>query len=68
VAARTARASPGASGATSRHWVEAHTAIAREYLARGRRLAVALDEPWPSSLEEASRELWRRELGIDLDR
>lgn len=47
--------------------IKAHTAIAREYLARARRLAVLLDEPWPTELERASRDLWRRELDIDLD-
>jgi predicted nucleotidyltransferase len=47
--------------------IDAHTAIAREYLARGRRLAATLDEPWPTALERASVDLWRRELGIDLD-
>lgn len=45
---------------------EAHTAIAREYLTRARRLAALLDEPWPSALESASLDLWRRELGIDV--
>jgi predicted nucleotidyltransferase len=47
--------------------IEAHTAIAREYLSRARSLAVLLDEPWPTELERASRELWRDELGIDFD-
>jgi hypothetical protein len=47
--------------------ISAHTAIAREYLARGRRLAAQLNEPWPVALEQASRDLWRRELGIELD-
>ena len=46
--------------------VEAHTAIAREYLTRARRLARDLGEPWPADLERASLDLWRRELGIDL--
>jgi predicted nucleotidyltransferase len=43
---------------------DAHAAIAREYLTRARRLAAALGEPWPTELEQASLELWRRELGI----
>jgi hypothetical protein len=47
--------------------IAAHTAIAREYLTRGRRLAALLDEPWPAALERASVELWRRELEIDLE-
>lgn len=47
--------------------IEAHTAVAREYLTRGRRLAETLGEPWPTELERASLDLWRRELGIDLD-
>lgn len=46
--------------------VEAHTAIAREYLGRGRRLAARLEEAWPSALERASLDLWWRELAIDL--
>jgi hypothetical protein len=46
--------------------VAAHTAIAREYLTRSRRLADLLHEPWPTALEKASLDLWRRELGIDL--
>jgi hypothetical protein len=46
--------------------LEAHTAIAREYLTRSRRLAALLDAPWPTALEKASLDLWRRELGIDL--
>lgn len=45
---------------------EAHAAIAREYLTRARRLAATLDEPWPTELERASLDLWRRELGITL--
>jgi len=47
--------------------IAAHTAIAREYLTRARRLAGALGEPWPDALEHASLALWRRELGIDLE-
>ncbi|MGH3471324.1 MAG: hypothetical protein ACRDPG_04660 [Nocardioidaceae bacterium] len=47
--------------------IDAHTAIAREYLTRGRRLAATLDEPWPRALEQASLDLWRRELGINLE-
>jgi Nucleotidyltransferase domain len=46
--------------------IEAHTAIAREYVTRGRRLASVLGEPWPGALEQASLDLWRRELDIDL--
>jgi hypothetical protein len=46
--------------------VEAHAAVAREYLTRARRLAAAVDLSWPEALERASLELWRRELGIDL--
>lgn len=46
--------------------VRAHTAIAREYLTRSRRLADVLGEPWPTALERASLDLWRRELGVDL--
>jgi predicted nucleotidyltransferase len=47
--------------------ISAHEAIARQYLARARRLAGLLDERWPAALETASRDLWRRELGIDLE-
>jgi hypothetical protein len=47
--------------------IDAHTAIAREYLTRARRLTAMLDEPWPTALEAASLDLWRRELGIDLE-
>jgi predicted nucleotidyltransferase len=54
-------------GSDPEQLLEAHTAIAREYLTRGRRLAAALQEPWPTALEQASLGLWRRELAIDLD-
>jgi hypothetical protein len=47
--------------------ISAHTAIAREYLTRARRLVALLDEPWPAELERASLDFWRRELGISLD-
>lgn len=53
-------------GSDPEQLVEAHAAIAREYLTRARRLATALGEPWPEAFEHASRDLWRRELGIDL--
>jgi hypothetical protein len=46
--------------------LEAHAAIAREYLRRARRLATVLDEGWPEALEKASLDLWRRKLGIDV--
>jgi hypothetical protein len=55
-----------AIGSDPEQLIEAHTAIAREYVTRARRLAAKLDEPWPTALEGASVELWRRELGIDL--
>ena len=54
-------------GSDPEQLIGAHTAIAREYLARARRLAALLDEPWPTALERASLDLWRRELGINLD-
>lgn len=54
-------------GSDPQQLIEAHTAIAREYLTRARRLATLLDEPWPTALEQASLDLWRRELGIELD-
>jgi hypothetical protein len=54
-------------GSDPEQLIEANTAIAREYLTRGRRLAARLDEPWPTALERASLDLWRRELDIDLD-
>jgi predicted nucleotidyltransferase len=54
-------------GSDPEELVSAHTAIAREYLTRARRLAVLLDEPWPTALEQASLGLWRRELGIHLE-
>jgi hypothetical protein len=54
-------------GSDPEQLIRAHTAIAREYLARARRLAARLDEPWPTELERASLDLWRRELGISLD-
>jgi predicted nucleotidyltransferase len=56
-----------AIGSDPEQLIEAHTAIAREYLSRGRRLAELLHEPWPAALEQASRDLWRRELDIDLE-
>jgi predicted nucleotidyltransferase len=55
-----------AIGADPERLVEAHTAIAREYLTRARRLAAATGEEWPDALEAASVALWRRELDIDL--
>jgi len=51
-------------GSDPEQLTESHAAIAREYLTRARRLAAALGEPWPTELERASLELWRRELGI----
>jgi len=54
-------------GSDPEQLIRAHAAIAREYLTRARRLTVRLDEPWPTELEHASLELWRRELGIHLD-
>ena len=55
-----------AVGSDPQQLIDAHTAIARQYLTRARRLAALLDEPWPAALEQASLDLWRRELGIDL--
>jgi len=54
-------------GSDPEQLISAHDAIAREYLPRSRRLAALLQEPWPTTLEQASLELWRRELGINLD-
>ena len=54
-------------GSDPEQLINAHSAIAREYLTRGRRLAALLDEPWPTALEQASLALWRRELGINLE-
>jgi hypothetical protein len=54
-------------GADPDELIKAHTAIAREYLTRARRLAAVLEEPWPTALEEASLDLWRRELGIEVE-
>jgi hypothetical protein len=54
-------------GSDPEQLIAAHTAIAREYLTRARRLAALLDEPWPTALEQASLDLWRRELGIELE-
>jgi predicted nucleotidyltransferase len=54
-------------GSEPEQLIMAHAAIAREYLARARRLVALLGEPWPAALERASLELWRRELDIDLD-
>jgi hypothetical protein len=54
-------------GSDPEQLIDAHTSIAREYLTRARRLAARLDEPWPTALEQASLDLWRRELGITLD-
>ncbi|HEX3929436.1 MAG TPA: nucleotidyltransferase domain-containing protein [Nocardioides sp.] len=53
-----------AIGSDPEQLVRAHTAIAREYLTRARRLTAALGEQWPVALEEASLDLWRRELDI----
>lgn len=54
-------------GSDPEQLIKAHAAIAREYLKRARRLGARLDEPWPTALEQASIDLWRRELGINLD-
>lgn len=55
-----------AVGSDPEQLVEAHAVIAREYLWRARRLASVLGEDWPTDLERASVDLWRRELGIDV--
>lgn len=55
-----------AVGSDPARLVEAHAAVAREYLTRARRLAARLDEPWPEAFEDAGLALWQRELGIDL--
>lgn len=44
----------------------AQEAIAREYLTRARRLATTLDALWPDALERAVKDLWRRELAVEL--
>lgn len=44
----------------------AQKAIAGEYLTRARALARRCGAPWPTELEQAVRDLWRRELGIFL--
>jgi hypothetical protein len=54
-------------GSDPEQLITAHEAIAREYLTRARRLSARLDEPWPTALEQASLDLWRRELGINLE-
>jgi hypothetical protein len=54
-------------GSDPEQLIKAHTAIAQEYLTRARRLATLLGEPWPEAFEQASLDLWRRELGIDLE-
>lgn len=54
-------------GSDPQQLIRVHAAIAREYLGRGHRLATELDEAWPTALERASLDLWRRELGIDLE-
>jgi predicted nucleotidyltransferase len=53
-------------GSEPEQLIEAHTAIAREYLTRARRLTALLGEQWPEAFERASLDLWRRELDIDL--
>jgi hypothetical protein len=53
-------------GSDPEELVKAHAAIAQEYLTRARRLVAQLGAPWPLALEQASLDLWRRELGIDL--
>lgn len=44
----------------------AQESIAREYLTRARRLYDQTDQDRPTELEAAVRDLWRRELQIDL--
>jgi len=46
--------------------ITSHAAIAREYLTRGRRLAHRVGEAWPEQLEQATVELWKRELDRDV--
>jgi predicted nucleotidyltransferase len=53
-------------GSDPQQLVEAHAAIAREYLTRARRLTELLGEPWPEHLERASLDLWRQQLGVTL--
>lgn len=53
-------------GSAPEKLVEAHAAIAQEYLTRARRLVAQLGASWPGEFEQASVDLWRRELGIDL--
>jgi hypothetical protein len=54
-------------GSDPEQLIRAHTAIAREYLTRARRLTARLEGSWPTELEQASLRLWQRELGISLD-
>ena len=56
-----------AVGSDPEQLIKAHAAIAQEYLTRARRLVTLLGEPWPEEFEQASLDLWRRELGIDLE-
>jgi len=53
-------------GSDPKQLIQAHAAIAQEYLTRARRLVTLLGEPWPDEFERASLDLWRRELDIDL--
>lgn len=45
--------------------LNAHVAIAHDYIARGQRVADAAGVAWPTLLEEALRGLWRRELDLE---
>lgn len=51
------------TGSDPEDLVAAHIALAADYLARARRLAQHSEEPWPSALEQATLDLWERELG-----
>lgn len=53
-------------GSDPENLIAAHTAIAREYLFRARRLCHRLREAWPDALEQASLRLWRRELNVTI--
>ena len=45
---------------------EAQQRIAVAYLSRGRALASACGGEWPAALERATKDFWRRELGISI--
>ena len=50
----------------ARSVIDAHIAVAAEYLPRARALAGVWEVEWPAAMEDATRLFWQRELAIEL--